>query len=192
MKKRLYIFDMGGVMCTNTNVVDSICNELGLTKREFLDFAKYENFVKIQSGKMEMNDFWQAFSENSGINVKEDYFETLFEPKRRDCMYELITRLKTASRVVVGTNTIESHYKKHMKNGDYDVFEKVYPSHLLNVAKPDQNFYNIILDHESVKPEETIFIDDNTKNVESASNMGIKAILFKSCQDLKETLDSII
>ena len=78
-----------------------------------------------------------------------------------------------------------------MKNGDYDVFEKVYPSHLLNVAKPDQNFYNIILDYESVKPEDTIFIDDNTKNVESASNMGIKAILYESYEDLKETLDSI-
>lgn len=192
MKRRLFIFDMGGVMCTNTNVIDSICEELKLTKREFFEYAQHENFIKIQSGKMTMDEFWNEFSIRSGICVKEDYFKSFFEPQRQNCMYQLVDQLQKKSRVVAGTNTIESHYKIHMKNGDYDIFEKVYPSHLLKIAKPDPVFYKKILERESGKPEETIFIDDNTDNVKSASKIGIKAILFKSCEDLKERLDSII
>jgi len=188
MKKRLFIFDMGGVMCTNTNVMDAICNELGLTKREFLDFAKYENFINIQSGEMKMNDFWQTFSETSGIKVKKDYFEILFNPIRNDKMYQLIDQLKQEVRVVAGTNTIDSHYKKHLNNGDYDVFEKVYPSNLIGVAKPNADFYRFILEKENIHQKETLFIDDNAENVEAAEKLGITAIHFTTYEDLIEKI----
>ena len=191
MKKRLFIFDMGGVMCTNTNVIDSICKKLDLKKREFFDFAKSENFIKIQSGKMTMNKFWQGFSEKSELDVKEDYFETLFNPKRNENMYQLIEQLKQENRVVAGTNTIDSHYKKHFKNGDYDVFEAVYPSNHLGVAKPNENFYQKILEKESRKPQEAVFIDDNTDNIESAEKLGITAIHFTSYEALKEKLKKL-
>jgi putative hydrolase of the HAD superfamily len=191
MKKRLFIFDMGGVMCTNTNVVESICKELNLNKREFFDFVKSENFVKIQSGKLSMKAFWQEFSERSGIDVKEDYFETKFDPKRNEEMYQLVNQLKENNRVVAGTNTIDSHYKKHRKNGDYDVFEAVYPSNLIGIAKPDEDFYRIILEKENRQPEETVFIDDNIENVESAAKLGITAIHFTSYEDLKEKLKKL-
>ena len=191
MEKRLFIFDMGGVMCTNTNVVDAICKELNLNKRDFFYFAKSENFVKIQAGKMSMNEFWQGFSERSGLDVKEDYFKTLFNPKRDKEMYHLVERLKEDSKVVAGTNTIDSHYKKHLENGDYDIFEVVYPSNLIGVAKPNVEFYRTILEKENRQPEETVFIDDNTENVESAVELGITAVHFKSYEDLNEKLSTL-
>ncbi len=191
MKKRLFIFDMGGVMCTNTNVVESICKELNLNKREFFDFAKPENFVKIQAGKMSMKEFWQEFSESSELDVKEDYFETMFSPQRNEDMYQLVNQLKENHRVVAGTNTIDSHYKKHRNNGDYDIFEVVYPSNLMGVAKPNVDFYRIILEKESQQPEETVFIDDNIENIESAAKLGITAIHFTSYEDLKEKIKKL-
>ena len=191
MKKRLFIFDMGGVMCTNTNVVESICKELNLNKRDFFDFAKSENFVKIQSGKMSMNDFWKEFSERSGLDVNKDYFETMFNPQRNEEMYQLVNQLKENHRVVAGTNTIDSHYRKHRNNGDYDVFEVVYPSNLMGVAKPNADFYRIILEKESHQPEETVFIDDNIDNIESAAKLGITAIHFTSYEDLKEKIKKL-
>ena len=191
MKKRLFIFDMGGVMCTNTNVVESICKELNLNKREFFDFAKPENFVKIQAGKMSMKEFWQEFSESSELDVKEDYFETMFNPQRNEDMYQLVNQLKENHRVVAGTNTIDSHYKIHRNNGDYDIFEVVYPSNLMGVAKPNVDFFRIILEKESQQPEETVFIDDNIENIESAAKLGITAIHFTSYEDLKEKIKKL-
>lgn len=191
MKKRFFIFDMGGVMCTNTNVIDSICKKMNLEKRDFFDFAKSENFVKIQSGKMSMNEFWQEFSDRSGLDVKEDFFETLFNPIRNHNMYQLVNQLKENNRVVAGTNTIDSHYKKHRNNGDYDVFEVVYPSNLIGVAKPNESFYQTILEKENYQPEETVFIDDNIDNIESAAKLGITAIRFTSYEDLKEKLKKL-
>jgi len=191
MKKRLFIFDMGGVMCTNTNVVDAICKELGLEKRDFFHFATSENFIKIQSGEMSMEDFWSSFSKKSGLDVKNDYFEILFQPQRNEDMYQLVNHLREETRVVAGTNTIDSHYHKHLINGDYDVFEKVYPSNLIGIAKPNPAFFRTILEKEQCLPNEAVFVDDNAQNVESAAKLGITAIHFTSYEDLKQKLTQL-
>lgn len=188
MKKRLFIFDMGGVMCTNTNVTDDICSELEISKSQFVKYVTHANMIKIQSGKMSMNDFWNAFSNASGIRVEKDYFADFFNPVRVDCMYAFLSELKKNHRVVVGTNTIEPHYKTHLERGDYDLFEEIYPSHLLNIAKPDPEFYNKILEEENSKPTDAIFIDDSPKNVETANDLGIISILFESCEKLKKRI----
>ncbi len=191
MRKRLFIFDMGGVMCTNTNVVEAICKKLDLEKGDFFHFAKSENFLKIQSGEMKMDEFWQRFSEESGMDVKEDYFEILFQPQRNEDMYQLVNQLRKETRVVAGTNTIDPHYLKHLKNGDYDVFEKVYPSNLIGIAKPNPAFFRTILEKEQCLPSEAVFIDDDTQNVESAADIGLTAIHFTSYEELKQRLTEL-
>jgi HAD superfamily hydrolase (TIGR01509 family) len=90
----------------------------------------------------------------------------------------IVSRLKNEARVVVGTNTIASHYEVHRKLGDYDAFDAVYSSHKLGIAKPDPDFYLKILTEEGQTPLETVFIDDMEENVDSASALGIFSILF--------------
>lgn len=56
------------------------------------------------------------------------------------------------------------------------------------MRKPFPEFYQLILDRFQLTPEETLFIDDNTRNAEAAEAMGLKTILFKSPSQLKEDL----
>ncbi|OSZ81025.1 HAD family hydrolase [Chitinophagaceae bacterium IBVUCB2] len=54
--------------------------------------------------------------------------------------------------------------------------------------KPFPEFYNILLDRYNVKEEESLFIDDNVRNVKAAEELGIKSIHFQSPEQLLEEL----
>jgi Predicted hydrolase (HAD superfamily) len=43
--------------------------------------------------------------------------------------------------------------------------------------KPDPLFFEYILEHQGLKPHETLFIDDSKANIETASQMGIHTYL---------------
>jgi 2-haloacid dehalogenase len=59
------------------------------------------------------------------------------------------------------------------------------------MRKPFPEFYQLILDRFQLKPQETLFIDDNVRNAKAAEEMGLKTIVFKSPKQLKETLKEL-
>lgn len=56
------------------------------------------------------------------------------------------------------------------------------------MRKPTPEFYHILLDRYSVKPEEALFIDDNYRNILAAEKIGISCIHFTSARQLEEQL----
>jgi len=189
--KTLYIFDMGGVLTYNTDVFPTIINYLGITEEEFITYSG-ENLRKLLNGKISTNEFWTKFSLKYGKKVKEELFGKFFNPKLNDGTKDLIKQLKDISRVVCGTNTLDSHYYYHLKHGDYDIFDTVYASNIIGLLKPDPDFYWYILKSEGVKPEEAVFIDDTEENVLSAQEIGINSILFTDSDSLKTRLKNLM
>jgi 2-haloacid dehalogenase len=56
------------------------------------------------------------------------------------------------------------------------------------MRKPAREFYQILLDRYNLKPEETLFIDDNLRNIKAAEDMGIPSIPFESPEQLRAEL----
>ena len=56
------------------------------------------------------------------------------------------------------------------------------------MKKPDPQFYRLTLDRFSLQPHETLFIDDNLRNIKVAEAIGIRSIRFESAKQLKEDL----
>jgi putative hydrolase of the HAD superfamily len=187
--KDLYIFDMGGVMSSNTNVLPDVAEYLGLSLDELHGWTR-EFGRNLMEGTLATEDFWQIFSQRSGIDVTEDLFSKFFFPALNHDMVALVTRLKHHHRVVCGTNTIASHYQHHLEHNDYAVFEAVYASHIMGIAKPHVEFYQYILTQEQVSASQTVFIDDAQKNVEAARQLGIRSIHFVGYESLVTTLQS--
>ena len=48
----------------------------------------------------------------------------------------------------------------------------------LHMAKPDPEIFRFLLDKYQLSPEETMFIDDNQKNIEAAKELGLHTFLF--------------
>lgn len=180
---------MGGVLCCDFNDIPVISNYLGITEEDFFIYAG-ENFRKLLDGKINSNEFWVRFSLRYGKKVKEELFGKFFNPGTIQETKDIIKQLKSNSRVVCGTNTIDSHYYYLLNQGNYDIFDVVYASNLIGISKPDPDFYRYILKKEGIKPENTIFVDDSEENILSAQKIGINSIIFTDFESLKEQIET--
>ena len=185
--EKLYVFDMGGVLCCDFNDIPVISDYLGITEENFFVCAG-ENFKKLLDGKINSNEFWVRFSSRYGKKVKEELFGKFFNPGIIQGTKDIIEQLRNNSRVVCGTNTIDSHYYYLLNQGSYEIFDEVYASNLMGISKPDPDFYWHILNKEGIKPENTVFVDDTEENIISAQKIGIDSILFTDSDSLKRQI----
>jgi HAD superfamily hydrolase (TIGR01509 family) len=167
---QLYIFDMGGVVSRNTNVAPEISAYLEFDGAKLIEYAR-DDFEALTTGAISVEEFTRRFSLKSGRPIEADLLTRFFHPELDRDVVATITALKNGARVVAGTNTITPHYNLHLQKGDYDIFNAVYASHLMGLAKPDSNFYSYILDQERCSPAEAVFIDDFHANVEAARKL---------------------
>ncbi len=67
-------------------------------------------------------------------------------------------------------------------------FDGIVVSGAEKMRKPTPEFYHILLDRYQVKAEESLFIDDNYRNILAAEKIGIQCIHFTSAEQLNEDL----
>lgn len=67
-------------------------------------------------------------------------------------------------------------------------FEGIIVSGEEKTRKPFDDIYHLTLNRFHIKPENSIFIDDNARNIQAANNLGINGIRFKSPEQLIEDL----
>ena len=151
----LFIFDMGGVV-TNTSTFEQISDKLKISQDDFLNICRKDNFdIKhaLDIGKISIIEFWSIFNErikNTDIpQVTNDLFRLSFHElsrgQRKALPCSLIKALRKKHRVVCGTNTIEPHWQNHLERGDYSFFDQTYASNKIGAAKPDSDFFELIM-----------------------------------------------
>src|ERR1700712_5433295 len=67
-------------------------------------------------------------------------------------------------------------------------FDGIVVSGAEKMRKATPEFYHILLDRYQVKAEESLFIDDNYRNILAAEKIGIQCIHFTSAQELESQL----
>jgi putative hydrolase of the HAD superfamily len=188
---KLFIFDMGGVVSRNTNVFIPVAAHLGLPLERLRELAG-DALAGLIAGKISVTEFWGTFSKRSGLEVREDLLARFFHPSQDPEVVALVEELRGRGRVVVGTNTIDSHYRIHLEQGDYEPFAAVYASHRMGLAKPDPAFYSYILRQEGCSAREAFFTDDLPENVRAAAAVGIRAFAFRGAAELRERIEELL
>jgi 2-haloacid dehalogenase len=61
-------------------------------------------------------------------------------------------------------------------------------SGLEGVAKPDRRIFEILLERHGLRPQSTVFIDDVARNVDAASEVGLRALRFRDADQLRQDL----
>jgi 2-haloacid dehalogenase len=64
-------------------------------------------------------------------------------------------------------------------------------SGLEGVAKPDRRIFEILLRRHGLRPQATVFIDDQPRNVEAARGLGLIALRFSSAAQLRRDLQAL-
>jgi len=104
----------------------------------------------------------------------------------------VLANLKYNYHLVALTNTNSIHSKAW--NTKYAStlwhFQKIFSSHELKERKPDAKAYRIVLDYLQVEPQHVVFLDDNIENIKEAEQLGMKAILVTSFEQMTTELQN--
>ncbi len=110
-------------------------------------------------------------------------------------MCELVRELKAGGGKIfllsnTSVNLYENYHKSPWMKELFALFDGLVVSGVIKKTKPSKEIYNYVLDTYSLDPAETIFIDDNEKNIEGCRACGIEGYLFDGdAKKLKKYLE---
>lgn len=184
------LFDYAGVITPVSNNFDfamKYSSKFKLSPEELMKIS-YENWAEAATGKISPDVFWKNISDK--LNIKPDalrnmIIETFTVDKR---MLKIIKDAHKNYTTVLFSNQIEDWIEKVLEeNNMRDLFDHVVNSYTVGARKPEKKIFLEALRKTSSKPEETLFIDDDIKNIDAARKMRINTILFKDYKSfLKE------
>ena len=73
-----------------------------------------------------------------------------------------------------------------------DYFDALYLSYRLGVMKPDSRFFQAVIENEHILPEESLFVDDGSRNVETARKLGFNTMCPKNGEDWTAALVAML
>ncbi len=106
----------------------------------------------------------------------------------------LIARLAQARKVFLATLNNESrelNLHRIEKFGLRNYFSVFFSSCYLGVSKPHPEIYRLALDLSQRQPEECVFIDDRSLNLECARRLGLHTIQFLNAEQLESDLHTL-
>jgi epoxide hydrolase-like predicted phosphatase len=156
-----------------------------------------ESWIAAQQGKITPEKYWTNVAKTLNIPnediplLQRDYFRDDFLDLE---LLDLIRSLKKQKYVIGLLSNDSVHLKQKLKShlGIYHLFDAVVISADIGVMKPDPQAYLAVAQRLGVKPEESIFIDDNPDNIKGAQTVGMKTIHYKTRIDLNKELSIIL
>ncbi len=196
------IFDLGNVILD----IDTKLSEREFKKHGLNGFEKLYSlatqskiFDKLEVGLLNEIEFYNEFRKITKYELSNETIKHCWNALIIDYTNERIEILKSVRkkhRTFILSNTNIIHYEFYTKllKNKYGInnlnllVDKVYLSHEQKLKKPDKRFYELVLNENKLNPKETLFIDDNELNINSAKQLGINTILLqnKKLEDLTQ------
>lgn len=195
---RNIIFDFGGVLMD--------WDPRYFFKNYFHDDEKMEWFLKnIATDEWNAEqDLGRSLREGTEILIKQHpdwekeiraYYDNWPIMLRSDIPknVEILRRLKGKFQLFGLTNWSEETFPIALENYDFfELFEgKIVVSGKEKLIKPDKAIFEVLIHRYDLKTEESLFIDDNIKNVETAKSLGFQVVHIQPEKDLEDELRTL-
>ena len=199
---RNIIFDYGGVIVDlDFNRPHVELEKYGVVNSHeiFSQLRQRELFDELDKGKVSESDFRNAIREQTGIPLTDEQIDLAWNSMLlgvREEKIKTLTSLISSYKTFLLSNTNFIHLKaitKHLLrtygrvNLD-SLFDKVYYSCSLGMRKPEAAIYQKVIDDNSLKPSQTLYIDDTPQHVEGAAGAGLIAVLYDPAESLDRFL----
>lgn len=185
MKKRLIIFDCFGV------IFDEIAPVFFRNHFEGEIAAKLKDkyFIPADRGEITREELFELMSAELGMK-KEDIlseWETLIH--LRPYMVPVIEKLGETADIALLSNAPTGFVEKIFAENNLNrLFDKMFVSSALKMAKPDAEIYLHCVNAFGKKYDEIFMIDDSVKNLEHLPEIGITPVLFTDVDSMLEAL----
>ena len=185
------IIDVGGILFDDSKSnIEQILNK----KCDLIYKNAYGNgFKQCLLGKKTIQEHINSLSnvndfEDISYILSRDNLSTSYPLMNEN--FEYIRKLKEQGyRLYLLTNITEDTYNYISKSINIDTtFDGGIYSYQEHMLKPNPDIYNLLINRFKLNKEETIFFDDKEENIIVANSLGIKGIVFKSIDDIKNNL----
>ena len=181
------IFDLGGVILDiDETIVYKELEKMGINVSELARSKDFMDiFSKFDIGVYTAPTFRKKIKALLGQEKMTDQrFDAIWNSMLLDIpreRIEAIEKVKKHYKIFLMSNSNVIHYDLYVRDlqlrfgyHEFDeLFNKSYFSFAEHLEKPDPRFFELILDHEGLLPEETLFIDDTAENTKVAKSLGI-------------------
>ncbi len=181
------IFDLGGVLIDLDE--NKTINNFGVYVSAFFKQKNNTAFVTLaqqfERGEISSKNFRKSVSKLFNLDISDVFFDKKWNSMIKTIPENRISMLKKLNEnyrifVLSNTNEIHCNYFTKQKYWNFNLFEKVYFSHIIKMRKPEPEIFLHVLKENNLIPEETLFVDDNSQNIESAKLLGLQTILVNS------------
>ncbi len=194
------VFDWGGVLIESpcTKMYQYWAEELNIPLEE-VKRIYMQHEVAMHKGTMTEEEFWTAVCKGLNIlqknilkNVKNESFYAnalRYAYKPFPEMFALVEILRKQNYKLGFLSNAEKPMEEvFQEKGLGKLFDVRVFSFEERTAKPEKRIYEILLQRLQQKAEEVVFIDDKQENVAGAQSVGMKGILFRSPEQVKDEL----
>lgn len=179
------IFDCFGVLIGTG--LWSIYERAGgdLTKdKAFLD----DILDRTSLGQVSSQELSEKIAERLGITYEQWRLFVDEDEKPNEDVFEYIRELKPNHKIGLLTNARSGTPRRRFTREQLALFDSVIVSAEVGIIKPDPRIFELAAKELGVKPEETMFTDDNAEYLAGARQVGMHAHQFISAQDLRKAV----
>ncbi len=176
------------------NAPQAISTMFGLPIEEAISIWR-ANSHDMVIGKEKPKDFLERLrkSVKSTKNNKEllNDWAVLNSKKREHINWELldfIKKLQKQFKVYIFSDTFNVAMDDDLNKEINSMFDGIFVSYREGFRKPSPEAFQNVLNKIGANPEECIFIDDTERNIIAANELGVKAFLYRSLNELKDDL----
>ncbi|MBW2561251.1 MAG: HAD family phosphatase [Deltaproteobacteria bacterium] len=191
------IFDWGGVLIDNPfSGLVAYCSEaLSVPPDRFAEVreAHYPAFLK---GLVSEKEFWRRVCGDlqvpppSAPSLWGEAFREVYVPRKE--MFDLVALLKKSGYRTALLSNAEEPAAQYFHECNYPMFDVLTFSCREKTAKPEPEIYELTLRRLDVAPAEALMIDDREDYLDGAWDVGIRALLFTSAEDVIASLKSCL
>jgi len=178
------LFDFDGVMTTDKSGTESISNYIsnktGIEKNIFENEYRKYNY-DLSNGKTTHLEIWDSLCKNIGIKIPiEVLYDSFYNTPIDNEMHKIVSNIKNQN-IKTGLITDNKADRMNYINEKFEInkiFDIMAVSGVLGYGKESEKIFEITLKKLEIKPEESIFIDNQERNLIIPARMGINIFYY--------------
>lgn len=189
-----YLFDYGMVISTAPQPHDwrALEDETGLDL-EPKTSSYWTNREDFDGGNISPDEYWTGVLGRAVAPEQTSQLEALDAAQWSHLNTKTISVLGTLqeerANLALLSNMPAAMSRRYLAGSPWTgYFSKMYFSGQLGLVKPDVRIFHHVLDGLQSPPEDIVFIDDNTLNIETAERLGFQTVLHTEATDLRDEL----
>ncbi len=201
------IFDLGNVIIdVDDRHYHAALQKLGVNAAHDIYTLQKQNTLceQFERGEIKPAQFLKALGGyTQHIDATEEALQQAWEAMIEDSAQHrlnTLVALRDQYQIYLLSNTNQIHYdfinrlfsERYAIASLDDLFDKAYYSFRLGIRKPDVKIFKHVLKENKLDPQQTLFVDDLDKNIQSAATLGLQTHHAVQLDDTWKILNKLI